>query len=60
MGYSPWGRKESDTTERLHFHFQSEIEEKTPMVLPIKDFFSFSIPHLQFLKIFEIFPYEIL
>ena len=23
MGYSPRGRKESDTTERLHFHFQS-------------------------------------
>ena len=21
MGYSPWCRKESDTTERLHFHF---------------------------------------
>ena len=21
MRYSPWGRKESDTTERLHFHF---------------------------------------
>ena len=21
MGYSPRGRKESDTTERLHFHF---------------------------------------
>ena len=20
MGYSPWGREESDTTERLHFH----------------------------------------
>ena len=20
MGYSPWGRKESDMTERLHFH----------------------------------------
>ena len=20
MGYSPWGRKESETTERLHFH----------------------------------------
>ena len=20
-GYSPWARKESDTTERLHFHF---------------------------------------
>ena len=30
-GYSPWGHKESDTTERLHFHFsplqnQEEIE----------------------------------
>ena len=21
MGYSPWGRYESDATERLHFHF---------------------------------------
>ena len=21
MGYSPWGCQESDTTERLHFHF---------------------------------------
>ena len=21
MGYNPWGRKESDTNERLHFHF---------------------------------------
>ena len=21
VGYSPWGRKESDTTEWLHFHF---------------------------------------
>ena len=21
MGCSPWGLKESDTTERLHFHF---------------------------------------
>ena len=25
MGYSPWGRKESDMTERLHFHFLSLI-----------------------------------
>ena len=22
VGYSPWGRKELDTTEQLHFHFQ--------------------------------------
>ena len=21
VGYSPWARKESDTTERLHFHY---------------------------------------
>ena len=23
VGYSPWGRKESDTTEQLHFHLLS-------------------------------------
>ena len=27
VGYSPWGRKESDTTERLHFHFQTDIQK---------------------------------
>ena len=26
---SPWGRKESDTTERLHFHFQRHSEEQS-------------------------------
>ena len=26
IGYSPWGRKESDTTERLHFHLFSLAE----------------------------------
>ena len=25
MGYSPWGRKELDTTERLHFHFHKDM-----------------------------------
>ena len=25
IGYSPWGRKESDTTERLHFHFHFQF-----------------------------------
>ena len=24
VGCSPWGREESDTTERLHFHFHRE------------------------------------
>ena len=28
MGYSPRGRKESDATERLHFHFQHKIKVK--------------------------------
>ena len=30
MGYSPWGRKESDTTERLHFtgHVGPESKSK--------------------------------
>ena len=25
VGYSPWGRKESDTTEQLHFHNTIQI-----------------------------------
>ena len=24
VGYNPWGQKESDMTERLHFHFHLE------------------------------------
>ena len=24
VGYNLWGRKESDTTEQLHFHFQKK------------------------------------
>ena len=41
VGYSPWGRKESDTTERLHFHFlqQEFIRRKSlgrkPFILPL-------------------------
>ena len=27
VGCSPWGREESDTTERLHFHFQALEKE---------------------------------
>ena len=27
VGYSTWGHKELDTTERLHFHFHSMAEE---------------------------------
>ena len=30
MDYSPWGLKELDTTERLHFHFQSFIRASLP------------------------------
>ena len=28
MDCSPWGRNESDTTERLHFHFSLSCMEK--------------------------------
>ena len=27
MGYSPWGHKELDITERLHFHFHFSRKE---------------------------------
>ena len=35
VGYSPWGRKESDTTERLHFtslrsHLQEDLDVDGP------------------------------
>ena len=26
MGYSPWGRKESDTTEHTHTHTRTHIQ----------------------------------
>ena len=28
--YSPWSRREPDTTERLHFHFQSHTNSLLP------------------------------
>ena len=28
-GYGPWGRKESDMTEQLHFHFQGVVIMKS-------------------------------
>ena len=33
VGYSPWGRKELDMTELLHFHFH---QEKIQMTLILK------------------------
>ena len=35
VGYSPWGRKESDTTERLHIHVH-EANHKFFIVLMLK------------------------
>ena len=28
VGYTPWGRKEWDRTERLHFHFAFTLQDK--------------------------------
>ena len=36
IGYSPWGCKESDTTERFHFHFQTMVEVMKIMVTSFK------------------------
>ena len=40
VGYSPWGCKESDMTERLHFHFYTLKEV----------FFFFFLPHVLYFK----------
>ena len=29
VGYNPWGRKESDMTEQLHFHFSLSLRTNT-------------------------------
>ena len=36
VGYSPCGRKESDTTERLHFHFHEGLQDPLELT-PKKD-----------------------
>ena len=33
MGYSPWDRKESDTTERLHLDFRLRIQKDCVLYL---------------------------
>ena len=42
VGYSPWGRKESNTTERLHFNFHLTAGKSRPdrcsCLEPIHDF----------------------
>ena len=35
-GYYPWGRIESGTTERLHFHFQTMVEVMKIIVTSFK------------------------
>ena len=36
LGYSPWGRKESDMTERLHFPFHFHLAEAEEDVLNVR------------------------
>ena len=33
VGYSPWGLEESDTTERLHFHFDHSVNMEYILLL---------------------------
>ena len=37
MGYRPWGRKESDTTERLHFHFHFDCVDHNKLQKILKE-----------------------
>ena len=36
VGYSPWGCKETDTTERLHFHFHKGSTLSTRLTLCVR------------------------
>ena len=42
VGYSPWGRKESDTTELLHFTLVPPNSQTIPMSLSASSF-SFTV-----------------
>ena len=44
-GYCPWGRKELDTTERFHFHFQDR-EEASPSWPRKKKTGTLRLPHV--------------
>ena len=56
VGYSPWGRKESDTAERLHFHFSIYVKPSlliypSPFIpLETISLFSTSVTLFQFYK----------
>ena len=41
VGYSPWGRKESDTTERLHFYFSIVVFVFGLFMFSLTSWFSF-------------------
>ena len=43
VGYSSWGRKESDTTKRLHFHFSSCLTLCNPIHCRCQVSLSFTI-----------------
>ena len=43
VGYSPWGRKEWDRTERLHFTLQALSWMPLPWGLPLWDLFALSL-----------------
>ena len=41
VGYSPWSRKESNTTEQLHFHLYAVLKYKDKETEKTKYLFSF-------------------
>ena len=41
VGYSPWGHKESDRTEQLHFHFHIQLINRQVTQQSFKSFNSF-------------------
>ena len=45
VGYSPWGHKESNTTEQLHFHFQRMYERER-----VRKNFLYNMQRVQFIK----------
>ena len=67
MGYSPWSSKESDTTERLHFHFHGVLKARIlkwfaisfssgpHSVRPLQHDPSVGWPHMAWLSFIELY-----
>ena len=60
VGYSPWGRKESDMTERFHFHFHFAVQKLINLIRSHFYFISIALGDLHKKTLIWLMPENIL